>query len=326
MQRQVARSPSSAPLVVGMPVYNGERYVEAAIRSILEQTLGDFVLLISDNASTDRTSEICRDLACRDGRVHYTVHANNIGANRNFNYVVRLADDLYKPRWFKWAAHDDLCAPTNLEACIDVLEQEPDVVLAYPVTMLIDEHGDEIPGTCDPGPKGTAADRLSRFRDILNDEFGVFYIFGVHRMAALSSTTLFGSHWPPDKALASWLSLLGRFVQVPEPLFLRRTHLEQSSSLPLRAQARWSSSGLSSLVPSPVWATQAYLHGVRSAPLSAVDRRAAYWEVMRKYVDRRKWKRVLLPRRDNYLGWHGRTASVAAVELGFGQPSRDGTP
>jgi hypothetical protein len=156
----------------------------------------------------------------------------------------------------------------------------------------------------------------------LADEFGVFYIFGVHRMEALSSTTLFGSHWPPDKALASWLALLGRFVQVPEPLFLRRTHLEQSSSLPLRHQARWSSRGVSRLVPSPVWATQAYLHGVRSAPLSAVERRSAYWEVLRKYVDREKWKRVLLPRRDNYLGWHGRTASSAAMELGEGHPSR----
>lgn len=314
-------APSSPPLAVGMPVYNGERYLEAAVRSILEQTYGDFVLLISDNASTDRTEEICRDLACGDRRIHYSRRDHNVGANGNFNHVVHLARELYAPRWFKWAAHDDLCAPSNFEACIDVLEEQPDVVLAYPVTVLIDEHGHAIPDTCDPGPKGTAPDRMARFRDILADEFGVFYIFGVHRMETLCSTSLFGSHWPPDKALASWLSLLGRFVQVPEPLFLRRTHLEQSSSLPLRAQARWSSSGLSRLVPSPVWATQAYLHGVRSAPLSSAERRAAYWEVMRKYVDREKWKRVLLPRRDNYLGWHGRAATAAAVDLGADHPA-----
>jgi hypothetical protein len=74
-----------------------------------------------------------------------------------------------------------------------------------------------------------------------------------------------------------------------------------------------------------VWATEAYLHGVRSAPLSAVERRAAYWEVLRKYVEREKWERVLLPRRDNYLGWHGRTASSAAMKLGEGRlPRRNG--
>jgi glycosyltransferase involved in cell wall biosynthesis len=307
-----------------MPVFNGERYVEAAVRSLLGQTYGDFVLLVSDNASTDRTAEICGDLASEDARIRYSRQARNVGANRNFNLLVRAAEEQFSPRWFKWAAHDDLCEPPFLQRCIDVLAARPEVVLAYPRTVMVDEHGSEIPGTGDPGPKGTGPDRLARFREILDDEFGVFYIFGVHRTAALCSTTLFGSHWPPDKALASWLALLGPFDQVPEPLFRRRTHPEQSSSLTLRNQGRWSSTGLRGFVPSPVWATRAYLEGVRSAPLTAAERRRAYGEVARKYLDGDKWKRVLLPGRDNYLGWHGRARDSVALELGAATPAGGG--
>jgi glycosyltransferase involved in cell wall biosynthesis len=56
---------------IGLPAYNGERHLPAALDSLLAQTYGDFELIISDNASTDRTEEICREYAARDSRIRY---------------------------------------------------------------------------------------------------------------------------------------------------------------------------------------------------------------------------------------------------------------
>lgn len=92
---------------IGMPVYNGGRYVKAALEAVLAQTFRDFELIISDNASTDATEAICREYAARDPRIHYSRNGENLGAARNSNRTVELATGQY----FKWAHHDDLCAP-----------------------------------------------------------------------------------------------------------------------------------------------------------------------------------------------------------------------
>ena len=96
------------PLVsIGLPVWNGEKYLACAITSILEQSFEDFELLIADNASTDRTAEIAREFCAKDPRVRYVRHASNIGAAGNFNYVFHETTG----RYFKWAAYDDMLAP-----------------------------------------------------------------------------------------------------------------------------------------------------------------------------------------------------------------------
>ena len=77
-----------APRVsVGMPVYNSEAYLREAVDSILSQSFADFELIISDNASTDSTEEICRAYASQDRRVRYLRSSVNIGANGNYNNV-----------------------------------------------------------------------------------------------------------------------------------------------------------------------------------------------------------------------------------------------
>jgi len=78
-----------------MPVYNGEPYIEIAIKSILDQTFGDFELLISDNASTDQTEAICRDFAASDRRILYSRNEQNIGAAPNYNRLVDMASADY---------------------------------------------------------------------------------------------------------------------------------------------------------------------------------------------------------------------------------------
>lgn len=113
------------PLVsIGLPVFNGERYLEGAVRAILEQTFTDFELVVCDNASTDGTADILARLSREDRRIK--VHRNpvNIGAAPNWNRVFELSTG----RYFKWVAHDDLHEPEFLERTVDVLEQDPGVV------------------------------------------------------------------------------------------------------------------------------------------------------------------------------------------------------
>src|SRR5688572_10868700 len=100
--------PEKNPRVsIGLPVYNGENYLAEAIDSILAQTFEDFELIISDNASTDRTQEICEAYAAKDGRIRYYRSEVNKGSAWNFNRVFELA----RGEYFKWAAHDDYIAP-----------------------------------------------------------------------------------------------------------------------------------------------------------------------------------------------------------------------
>ena len=77
--------PEKALVTIGVPVYNGERFLEQCLDSLLSQTYRDFVLVISDNASTDRTQEICGRYAKADPRVRYHRNPVNIGLYGNFN-------------------------------------------------------------------------------------------------------------------------------------------------------------------------------------------------------------------------------------------------
>src|SRR5262249_36899823 len=122
---------------IGMPVYHGEPFLKEALDSILAQTYSDFELIISDNASTDRTQEICTAYAAKDKRIQYSRNDKNLGAAKNYNRVFELSSGEY----FKWAAHDDICAPDFLVRCITVLDQDPSVVLCYPREIGIDEQG-----------------------------------------------------------------------------------------------------------------------------------------------------------------------------------------
>jgi len=122
---------------IGVPVYNGESYLACALDSMLGQTYGDFELIISDNASTDRTPEICRQYAARDPRVRYLREEQNRGLAWNFNRVVEVSRGDY----FKWAAYDDVCAPSFLARTVEVLDNDPHVILATSVAALIDAQG-----------------------------------------------------------------------------------------------------------------------------------------------------------------------------------------
>src|SRR5262245_44937991 len=122
---------------IGLPVYNGEKFLKESVNSLLAQTFDDFELILSDNASTDETPAICRSYSDADKRVRYFRNDENIGVYRNFNRVFQLGSGEY----FKWAAADDICHRELLAKCLKVLESDASVVATYPKVQFVDEEG-----------------------------------------------------------------------------------------------------------------------------------------------------------------------------------------
>lgn len=117
--------PDDSPIVsIGLPVYNGERTVGGAIAAILSQSFADFELIVSDNASTDGTENICRAYAVSDRRVRYIRQSRNLGAAENFKFVLGQA----RGRYYMWAAGDDLRTVDFLAENVRILETHPEFV------------------------------------------------------------------------------------------------------------------------------------------------------------------------------------------------------
>ncbi len=209
---------------IGMPVYNGERYLEQTLRATLAQTYDDFHLIIADNASTDRTAEICQDFAATDRRIVYIRNPVNLGAARNYVRCFEPTDCEY----FRWGNADDLPEPTLLEKCVQVLDQQPDTVLAYGRTKVIDEDGGLIRYYDDNLhlQHDRAADRFIACieRIGLNN-----VMYGLMRREALARTALLRNYIAADINLVAELTLYGKFHEVPEYLFSRRMHPQASS-------------------------------------------------------------------------------------------------
>ncbi len=207
---------------VGMPVFNGERFLEISARALLDQTFEDFELIIGDNASTDATPDICRRLAAADDRVRIVRHASNIGAVENFNAVVRQSVG----RFFKWAADDDLHHPRFLEACLEALHHHPESVLAYTRAESITSADVVLRPDWGDRPEFADASAAIRYRAALAPPRDPIPLpmFAVIRADTLSSTGLLAPMPEFDRALIAELALHGSFIEVPDVLFGHREH------------------------------------------------------------------------------------------------------
>ena len=125
---------------IGIPVYNGEEYLAETLKSGLAQSVDDFEIVVSDNASTDRTSEICRSYQAKDPRIRYYRNDQNIGGALNFNRVFELS----RAPLFHCGACDDLYEPLFLERCVDALDRDAGVVLSHARTKMIGEKGEPL--------------------------------------------------------------------------------------------------------------------------------------------------------------------------------------
>lgn len=278
---------ASHPLVtVGLPVYNGQKYLRVAIESVLAQTFEDFELLISDNGSTDATQEICESYAAQDRRIRYIRQPQNRGAGFNYNFVFHEA----RGQYFKWLAHDDYYAPDNLKVSVEALNRDPAAVLAYTHYVDVDENGTEIRTVS--RTKGQA-DRISeRLWDLMEGRYTCEEVFGLIRSSVLGRTPLIADYTDSDRTLLGELVLYGKFAEVREPLFYHRIHAESSvrQNPVFRQRAVWFNPNLRGRLILSAW-RQFFqmLRAIRKAPIGVRDRISCYWQAIRWFKWRWHW-------------------------------------
>ncbi len=207
-------------VTIGVPVYNGQKYIAGALDALLSQTFQDFELLVADNASTDGTLELCRGVAHADHRVRVLGSPTNRGLSWNWNRLAVVA----RGRYFRWACYDDLVDPSLLERCVAELDVAgTGVAGVYPRTVEIDEAG---------APLGLYRDDLElsdprphrRLSALLRHLRRCNAMFSLFRTGMLRDTRLLGRYGHPDHVLLAEVTLRGRLLELPEPLFLRRIH------------------------------------------------------------------------------------------------------
>ena len=267
-----------APRVsIGLPVYNAEKYLDEAINSILSQTYTNFELIISDNASTDRTQEICLTYSKKDPRIKYIRNGKNLGAAPNFNKTFMLSSGEY----FKWAPYDDLIEPDFLSQCVQVLNNRPDVVLCYARVNVIDENG-AFDVEYNPGPVTNSLNPQHRFANLmLHPEYAVQQM-GLIRSICLCQTGLHRSFPSSDEILLAELALLGKFYELPDRLYLYRRHRAQSSHGAQRSRIYFFDTSLQGKILLPTWAYfGAGLHVINKKPLKFSVKFACYVAMLR---------------------------------------------
>lgn len=214
---------------VGLPVYNGARYLDEALSSLVAQTHSDLEIIISDNASTDDTGAICTRYAEADPRVRYIRQAENLGAAANHNFVAAQATGDY----FRWYSYDDRLDPRCVEACASLLDRDPALVLAWPESYVIDETSEVVERYRNdlPWDRRSPASRISsllsrRADDTLLDR--CYPIYGLMRRSVLRECMPMGAFSGSDTVILVEMALRGPWAQVPERLFYNRRHAESS--------------------------------------------------------------------------------------------------
>jgi glycosyltransferase involved in cell wall biosynthesis len=267
-------------LSIGLPVFNGAKYLARTLDLLLAQDYGDFELIISDNGSTDETSAICQSYAQRDARIRYVRNESNLGATWNFRRVFELS----RGEFFKWAASDDECHPAMIRRCMEVIESLPDTVsLVYPQFEFIDQNGTVIRPSFNPiwdHVSTTARHPHQRLRHVLLRVLHGVAFYGIIRTSFLRQTRPFGQIAADWIKLAE-LAMLGGIVEVPEVLFRYRIHPESSVYVTRNwreliawhdpAARRWIS-----LLPQGCAFMLEYLKSVHHLPLSLLDRSRCY--------------------------------------------------
>ncbi|MEM9339228.1 MAG: glycosyltransferase family A protein, partial [Bacteroidota bacterium] len=221
------------PLVsIGLPVYNGQNYLDQAIRSVLDQSYQNFELIISDNGSTDATPDVCLEFKNQDDRIVYHRFDQNYGASKNYNKTFELA----KGKYFKWLAHDDMIAAESLTKSVEILESDQEIVLCGSAKTNLNAHGEVIDQFDYSDLHLTSGNTPSRFKSLLNHFAYTFtnadlVLTGLMRSDILKQTILIANYTSADFTLLADLILKGKFAVVNEALYKRRIHHGISTSV-----------------------------------------------------------------------------------------------
>jgi glycosyltransferase involved in cell wall biosynthesis len=202
---------------IGMPVYNEEQFIEQAIVSILNQDYKNFELIISDNASTDKTKSICLEYSKKDVRIRFYTRDKTTDSTTNFNYVASLA----KGDFFMWASGHDTRDPTFISRCLALFEKSNSVVLCYSDAIWINSKGDNI-GIEQSDIDTMGMDRIKRIKKVFWNLGYAYPIYGLFRKETLNTVLPYQKVLAPDILLLNELSAIGEFARIHEPLFFIR--------------------------------------------------------------------------------------------------------
>ena len=290
------------PIVtIGIPVYNGEKYLESAINSLLQQSFHNFEIVISDNASTDKTQEICQSFQSRDKRIRYHRNPVNLGAAANYKKVFQLA----RGKFFKWMAHDDTCSSNYLEECVKVLESDPNISMCFPRVSLIDKDNKSLPLIAENTyqtsegriivtnqPRNLAASHPSeRYSEVLFRVNECYEFFGLSRTDIIKRTSQHDAYYGSDKVLLTEVSLMGKLIEIPSAIGYFRIHGEQSQSIKdAKERASWISPDLDyGKFMSRFKCVQGYCRGIFTYPLSLSERFKCLWILISWLIDWNNW-------------------------------------
>jgi glycosyltransferase involved in cell wall biosynthesis len=211
-----------APKVtIGLPVYNGERFIGRAIESLLRQNYEDLEIVVCDNVSNDSTAEIVRRYAANDSRIKLHVNDRNIGQEPNMNRVFELGSGEY----FRWTGDDDWLEPECISKCVAYLESHPEDIAVSTYVKYHDDDGNEFYAEYEGErlESRRAARRFSRMLWLLRADYRYYDPhYNLYRRSALEKTHLLQFMYRSDGILAAELSLLGPFGHIPECLAHRR--------------------------------------------------------------------------------------------------------
>lgn len=205
---------------IGMPVYNGAKFIREALDSLLAQTFIDFELIISDNASTDGTEAICREYAAEDQRIRYVRQAQNLGAAANFKYVLDEAVGEY----FMWAAHDDRRHPIALKRMIETFNENSDAGLVFSNMYSMDLNTGIKAQSTVSGISPTMKKLYKYIIRLLNGCPSLIY--GLHRISVLRTVRLENYDYF-DVYLSHWYELNSVVYIVPLNLYTAGTDGER---------------------------------------------------------------------------------------------------
>lgn len=276
---------STPRVTIGLPLYNGQRFVAQTLDSLLAQDFADFEIVVSDNASTDHSVAVVEGYTQRDARVRLVRQPVNLGANGNFSAVVHEA----RGEYFKWATCSDLCNPGFLRACVDLLDGQPQAVLAAPRTFIFTDdpsqaqaypHDIEVRDSR-PSQRFIRVNQTLKLNNAMN---------GLIRTAALRQLRPPIDHYiKADLVMISCLAMQGEFHIAEGAHFLRRMDPETATSLmSVEDDRKHHYPVMSAKALLPTWRLYlGWLRYVRQAPVPPQERRAAMAHVLHMG----KWER-----------------------------------